>query len=155
MNKVISMDDIIPLIKEQIKNNGEVLFTPKGNSMLPLLRDNRDTVAIGKASSQLKKYQMVLYVRKSGQYVLHRIVKVAGDSYTMRGDNQFVDELGINEEQIIGVVNGFIRKGKKYTLDNKKYKLYCIIWVNTVKLRKRLWICRKTAGKIKRKLLRY
>lgn len=153
MNKIVSMDEIISLIKEQIENNGEVSFTPKGNSMLPLFRNNRDTVVIGKATKRLEKYQIALYVRKSGQYVLHRVIKVNADSYVMRGDNQFVNEFGIRHDQIIGAVNSFTRNGKKYRTDNKIYKVYCILWVGTVKMRKCLWICRKNAGKIKRKIL--
>ena len=42
MNKVVSIEDIVPLIKEQLNYNGTVRFTPKGNSMLPTLRNNKD-----------------------------------------------------------------------------------------------------------------
>lgn len=153
LNKVILMNDIIPLIKEQLKCNGEVSFTPKGRSMMPLLRDNQDTVTIGKTGKQLKKYQMVLYVRKTGQYVLHRVVKVERDGYVMRGDNQLIDESGVQAEQIIGVVNSFKRNGKLYKTTNKIYRLYCVIWINTVKIRSVMKRCRKIAGKVKRKIL--
>lgn len=154
MNKIVSMEDLIPLMKEQIKNNGEVTFTPKGNSMLPLLRNNKDTVTLCKAEFPLKKYDVPLYVRENGKYVLHRVVAIENDSYVMRGDNQFINEPGIREEQIIGIIHSFTRKNKRYDCNSIAYRLYCKIWVNTVGMRKCLKIMRRLAGRIKRKVLR-
>ncbi len=154
MNKTVAMEDIIPLIKEQIEKDGEVTFTPKGNSMFPMLRNNKDTVTIEKAVFPLKKYQIPLYVRENGAYVLHRVVKVEKDGYVMRGDNQFMDEHGITEAQIIGVVSRFTRKNKTYYCNAKSYILYYKIWINTVSFRKYLRVLRRFAGKVKRKIIR-
>lgn len=154
MNKIVSMDDIVPLMKEQIESNGEVTFTPKGNSMLPMLRNNKDTVTLCRAEFPLKKYDLPLYMRDNGQYVLHRIVAVEQGGYVMRGDNQFLNEPGIRENQIIGIVRSFTRKNKKYECSQLKYALYCKVWVNTATIRKYLRTLRKIAGKIKRKVLR-
>lgn len=154
MNKIISMEDMIPLMEDTFQNNGEVTFTPKGISMLPLLRHNKDTVTLGRPEFPLKKYQIAFFLRDNGGYVLHRIVKVDKDSYVMRGDNQFVDEPGIRKEQIIGVVHSFTRKGKKYNGNEILYLLYCLIWVNTVMIRKWVRRTRRAAGRIKRRILR-
>ena len=154
MSKIISMDDIIPLMKEQLEHNGEVTFTPKGVSMLPMLRSNRDTVTLCRVRFPLKKYQVALYLRDNGQYVLHRIVGIEHDRYIMRGDNQFIDEPGIREDQIIAIVDRFNRKGREYTCSSKLYILYYKIWVNTVGIRKGLRRARRIAGKLKRKILR-
>lgn len=154
MNKTVSMDDIAPIICEQMQNNGEVIFTPKGNSMLPMLRNNKDTVTLCKAEFPLKKYDLPLYIRNNGRYVLHRVVAVKKDGYVMRGDNQFFNESGIKDEQIIGIVCRFTRKNKSYDCNSKKYMLYCRIWTYTVKIRKYLRILRIAAGKIKQKILR-
>ena len=154
MNKVVSIEDIVPLIKEQLNYNGTVRFTPKGNSMLPTLRNNKDSVTLKSPVFPLKKYDIAFYVRDNGQYVLHRIVDIPKDgTYTMRGDNQFVNEKGITQEQIIGIVEQFSRKGKEYSGTENFYKLYCVVWCKTVKIRKWLRKLRHIAGKIKRKLL--
>lgn len=154
MNKIVSMEDIVPLMKEQIINNGEVTFTPKGNSMLPMLRNGKDIVTLGKPQFPLKKYDLPLYEREGGKYILHRVVDVNNDTYVMRGDNQFINEPGIKEEQIIGVVKNFTINNKKYSCDSRVYMLYCKVWVNTVRIRRILRIMRRYAGKIKRKILR-
>ena len=46
MNKIVQIEDIVPIIEEQLKSGGKVSFTPRGTSMLPLFRDNVDTVIL-------------------------------------------------------------------------------------------------------------
>lgn len=154
MNKLVSMEDIIPIIREQIANDGKVSFTPKGNSMLPLFRNNQDIVTLAKPEFPLKKYSIVLYQRENGKYVLHRLVENKGKYYTMRGDNQYRNEHQIAEKQIIAVVVEFTRNGKLYKTTDRSYKLYSVFWTNTMPVRMVYKIFRYTAGKVKRKILR-
>ena len=77
-------------IEEQLKNGGTYVSTTSGSSMRPMLRDRRDRVivtAIG--DRELKKYELPLYRRADGKYVLHRIIGVKEDCYVIRGDNTF------------------------------------------------------------------
>ncbi len=154
MNKTVAIEDMIPLMKEQFDQGGQITFTPKGISMLPMLRHNKDTVTLKSPVFPLKKYDIPFYIRNNGSYVLHRIVKVRPDGYVLRGDNQFFNEDGIQENQIIAVMESFTRKGKKYQCTDKMYRLYCVVWTGTVHLRKALRLLRRFGGKIKRKLLR-
>ncbi len=154
MNKLVSMDEIVPIMREQIAHGGKVRFTPKGNSMLPLFRNNLDTVTLEKPEFPLKKYSIVLYQRKSGQYVLHRMVGIRDIYYIMRGDNQYRNEYGISEDQIIAVVSEFTRKGKSAKVTDTAYRIYSVLWSNTVFIRKRYKLLRRALGKIKRKILR-
>lgn len=147
MNKKVSMGELVPLICEQIESNGKITFTPSGISMMPMLRNNKDTVTLQKAELPLKKYQIVLYKRSADKYVLHRVVGVCADGYLMRGDNQFSAERGIQDEQIIAVMSDFTRKGKEYGCQNLKYKLYSTVWVNTVMARKALLILKRAVKK--------
>lgn len=120
-------DELIPLMEERIKNGGSVRFTPRGISMLPMLRSGLDSVVLSPAPEKLKKYDVPLYRRDNGRYVLHRVVGV-GETYTCIGDNQFKKEKGIRQDQIVAVVTSFIRKGKEYDINNFGYKLYCRAW---------------------------
>ena len=80
MNKIIPMEDMVQIIKEQFAAGGEkVSFTPRGCSMLPMLRDNLDKVVLEKPADHLKKYDLPLYMRDNGSYVLHRVVDVGED----------------------------------------------------------------------------
>ena len=118
---------LMPLILETLNEGHEVTFSPHGSSMLPLLREGRDTVTLSKPHGRLKKYDIPLYRRENGQFVLHRVVAV-GETYTCIGDNQFALEYGIKDEQIIAVCTSFARKGKKYSADAPLWRAYAVFW---------------------------
>ena len=78
----------MPLLEEKLSEGGSVELPITGTSMLPLLVQGRDRVIISKADKQLKKYDLPLYKRDDGAFVLHRVVAACGGTYTMCGDNQ-------------------------------------------------------------------
>ena len=108
-------------IEEQINQDGYVLMLSVGDSMQPMLHQRREQLLIEKIKNPLKKGDVVLYKRSSGQYVLHRIVKKKKECYIIRGDNRYINEK-VYSNQIIGILNGFYR-GEKY-IDCQKNKLY-------------------------------
>lgn len=129
MNKEVSFDDIIEIVIEKLNNGGTVTFTPRGKSMLPMLRDGEDVVVLSKPQGRLHLFDIPLYKREDGTYVLHRIVNYDADgSYVLCGDNQFVLEHGVKDSSIIGVVTAFYRKGKPYTVHSLRYRLYVDFW---------------------------
>ncbi len=128
MNNVnnVTLAEMWPFMEEQIKAGKTVRFAPKGTSMLPMLRQGVDTVVLKKAPEKLKKYDLPLYLRENGQFVLHRVVGVRKDSYVMCGDNQCVREYGIKDENILAIASGFYREDVFVSCDNSKYAKYCI-----------------------------
>ena len=124
MNKLeIDLKEFWPLINETISSGGEFRLFHKGKSMMPLLREGIDSVLLI-APNDLKKNDIVLYVRESGQFVMHRIVKLKGDNYTMCGDNQGVFEKGITKSNVLAKVKGIYRGDEYCDLTDKKYKRY-------------------------------
>lgn len=117
----------MPVIKEKLASSGTVKFSPQGISMLPMLRQGIDSVVLSPVPERLKKYDLPLYQRDDGKYILHRVVE-AGESYTCCGDNQFVLEYGLRHEQMIAIVTGFTRGEKEHSVDELGYKLYCRVW---------------------------
>lgn len=127
LSKDIRLEQVMPLIRERLAEGKKVIFGPKGTSMLPMLRQGIDRVELVAVKGKLKKYDIPFYVRDNGQYVLHRIVKVR-DTYTCIGDNQFVYERGIRQDQLIGVVTGFYRADVYVSVKNWRYRWYCRRW---------------------------
>lgn len=121
------LEDLMPLIREELAAGKTVRFSPKGTSMLPMLRQGIDTVTLSPLPGRLEKYDLPLYRRDNGQYVLHRIVD-AGETYTCVGDNQFETEPGVRQDQLIAVVSGFTRGGREYGVTDHSYRLYCRFW---------------------------
>lgn len=86
-------------------------------------------VVLKKPEGRLKYLDVALYRRSNGDFVLHRVVGFDKDSkYIFCGDNQFHKERGITDENIIGVVTAFYRKGKHYTDNSLSYRFYKSAW---------------------------
>ena len=119
-------------IEDIIEKEGYYISTSVGNSMLPFLRDRKDTIVIQKRE-QYKKFDVVLYKRK-GNYVLHRIIKVLPVTFHIRGDNCYYDEY-VKHNEIIGVMVECYRGEKKVNLNRILYKLYVCIRVYSYPIR--------------------
>lgn len=133
----VSLEELMPLIRESLAQGKNVRFSPKGVSMLPMLRQGKDTVVLSPLPERLKKYDLPLYQRKDGQYVLHRVVK-AGEKYACMGDNQFFQEPGLDHGQMIALVTAFTRNGREHTVNEIGYRIYCRVWHYSRPVR-RLW----------------
>lgn len=120
-----SYADLEPIIREKLENGGKVRIKPRGTSMLPMLRQGIDEVELVKPSGKLKKYDIPFYKRKSGQFVLHRIVGKNKDGYILCGDNQFEYEYGITDDMIIAKMSGYYSDGQHISADNADYMKYC------------------------------
>ena len=134
-NKRIDLDSLMPIIREQLDGGNSVTFSPRGVSMLPMLHQGRDTVTLSPIIGKMKKFDLPLYKRDNGKYVLHRIVSVK-NGITCVGDNQFALEHGLRDDQMIAVVTSFTRNGKEISADSAGYKLYCRVWHYTRPIRR-------------------
>jgi hypothetical protein len=107
----LNINEILPLVEEQVKVGGYFYLIPKGVSMLPTIKGDVDTVTL-EAPDSLKSGDIVLYKRENGQVVLHRIVKIIGDELTLCGDAQMDFELGIKADDVVARVRE-IKKGER------------------------------------------
>lgn len=114
--------------EEEIRRNGTIIYTNVGDSMLPFIKQGRDVLVISRAEGRLKRYDVPLYKRDSGQYVLHRILKVRENDYVICGDNRCSKEYGITDRHIIGVLTGVIRDGREIPVTDLKYRIYVHLW---------------------------
>lgn len=127
-----------------LKKYGFLTYRNKGPSMLPLLKPGRDLfTVVPKSSRRCEKYDVVLYRRPPEQYVLHRVIRVREDDYVILGDNCIKKEYGITDDDIIGVMTSFVRKGREYTVSDWRYRLYSRIWCAVHPL----WILLYRAGR--------
>lgn len=124
--KQVALNELFPLMEEQLSCGKTVTFGPKGTSMLPLIRQGVDKVVLKKFEAPLKKYDIPLYRRADGSFILHRVVKVDKDkTYIMSGDNQTALERGVTDDQILGVVSGVYRGDKFISCKSFSYRIYC------------------------------
>ncbi len=126
MKEVLKLEDLLPLIEEALSAGAPFTFFPRGGSMMPMLRQGLDRAEIvSKKKRAPKKGEVILYRRKNGDFILHRIIKENKDgNFTTCGDAQLMPEYGVKAESIIAVLSGFFREDVYISADNKKYKSY-------------------------------
>jgi len=130
----LPLEQMMPLIKERLSEGGSIKISPKGISMLPMLRQGKDSVVLSPLPGRLNKYDLPLYQRNDGKYILHRIIRV-DNNYTCMGDNQLSAER-VEHSQLIAYVTAFYRGEKLYSVKNPVYRFYCLVWCNNIKLRR-------------------
>ena len=129
------MDEIFPIIEEGIKSGGRIRFYPRGKSMLPLIREGIDSV-IFEEIKEVKKYDLILYLREDGTFVLHRVIKISKDEYTFCADNLLTIEKHIKRQALKAKVTGIYRGETFMSLDSSEYLRYSKRRVAQIYIRK-------------------
>ena len=133
------MSEATSSFEQILERDGRLVYTSVGNSMEPFIHSGRDLLVIERPEGRLKPYDVPLYRRDSGQYVLHRVLKVNRDDYVICGDNRWRRERGITDRHVIGVLRAIVREGKTIPVDDpaymKRVKLWCrFFWVRAALL---------------------
>ena len=147
----LPMKELAELIKLQLSEGGSAQLRVTGCSMLPMLREGRDAVTLVPIVGHLEKGNVILYQRKNGQYILHRIIRAEGGNYICCGDNQFEKEL-VEHSQAVAVVSAFTHKDRHHACTDWGYRLYTAIWVGLFPLRKFYILMRRKLGRLRRKM---
>ncbi len=133
-------------IEEELNRTGRILRTTTGISMEPMLKHRKNIVVLEKANGILKKYDIALFKRPNGQYVLHRVLKVREKDYIICGDNSLQKEI-VPYKWVLAYASGYYKNGKLISLNDENYKKY----LKTLGIRHiKLWIKTKAKSVIKR-----
>lgn len=139
-------------IESQLTEQGFYVSTTVGWSMFPMLRNRRDRVIVlPKGDERLKKYDLPLYRRPDGKYILHRIIGVKDGMYIIRGDNTYVKE-HVPESWVLGYVSEFYRNGKHHICSARGYRFYAAVWNLIFPFRWCFWMFRRVLSKCRRVL---
>ena len=119
--------------REYIEQHGTLTYSNVGVSMMPLLRQGKDLFTVRKkAGERCRAGDVVLYMRGTDRYVLHRVIEVRPDDYVIMGDNCVSREYGIRDEDILGVMTGYVRGGREHSTDEISYRLYTFFIMHTI-----------------------
>ncbi len=136
-NTVFSPDVLLEEYRELLKDDKiEALpLVISGNSMSPFLIHGRDTVYLSRLTRSVKKGDVLLYQRKTGAYVLHRVYKIENNCFTMVGDAQTELEPGIHPEQVLAIMTMAERKGKKQAPGTFWWEFFEKVWIRMLPVR--------------------
>ena len=121
-------------IEEVLKEKGVYVGPTVGVSMLPMLKNRRDTIIVRPKTERLQPLDVALY-KRGNDYVLHRVLSLTETGYIIRGDNCYSDE-NVPESAVIGVLTEFYRKNKHFLCTDEKYLKYVKRRLKTYKTRR-------------------
>ena len=139
-------------VEEVIAERGTYMTNTLGSSMRPLFKTHRDAVILSRPDREIRKYDVVLYKTERG-YILHRVIKIKGDTLVIRGDNTFVREY-VKASDVIAYMTAFNRKGKRREITSASYVLYSRFWNLIYPVRFVLRKLRTLLGRIKRRIFK-
>ena len=143
MKQTLDTREYITVLKEMTEQGMDVSMTISGTSMEPFLIHGRDRIYFQKPKSPIQKGDMVFFQRTTGEYVMHRVMKVNDHRYYVAGDHQTFLEGPIEETQIFAKVVSVERDGVWLTEKDHIWNFYAVWW------RRLFWI-RKVVNKVKR-----
>lgn len=115
-NQKISFEALFPIIKEELDNKRSFSFTAFGKSMHPTIRGGVHRVTLSPMDEMPKIGDILFYRRTNGMFVLHRLCKIESDgSYTFCGDNQYLLETNIKQNQLLAKMTKLEINGKDVT----------------------------------------
>ena len=120
---VVLVNEIDKFIKEGLQVN----FKPKGNSMLPFIVGERDSVVL-KAPENIKIGDIVLAKVGVSNYVLHRVIAMNDDRITLMGDGNIIGTERCRLTDIVAVAIKINKGGKEIDCRSKYHLFKARIW---------------------------
>lgn len=144
----LPMERLYPLLAEQLERGGSALLPVTGSSMLPALRQGRDTVVLC-PPEELRRGDVILFLRGNGRYVLHRIIRRSGPGFLCCGDNQWQTER-VAAEQVLARVSAVRRRGREIPAASPGWRLWAWLWTALMPVRRPVLRVRRGLGKLRR-----
>lgn len=113
-----------------------VVLKTKGNSMLPLIRGDRDSVELHLENS-VRENDIVLAHLPGGQYVLHRVIAIDGENVTLMGDGNIRGTEHCRMGDICGTVLFVVREdGTRVDVRSDRALRRAVIWRRLLPVRR-------------------
>ena len=122
MARVVSNELLFAEVASAIREGKSVVIKPKGCSMLPFIRGERDEVVLV----------------RPGVYVLHRVMEIREDSLVLMGDGNLQGKERCRKEDVVAKVAEVIRDGHKHDCRAPRYRLMVRMWIRLMPVRR--WI---------------
>ena len=116
-------------VAERLSDGDNVRLRLKGNSMFPLLRNNKDVVVLAPCTGEKLVPMDVVLFRYRGDYVLHRIVRREGDRLLMQGDGVYASYEQCMVGDVVGRVIAVCRpSGRVDSVDGWRWRITSRLW---------------------------
>lgn len=130
MARVVDTREYLDMVRELLADGQTSVAVPlSGSSMTPFLHPG-DMAYLDLPKEPLRRGDVVLYTRPSGQYVLHRVVSLNRDgTVTMVGDAQTELEVLDGTHRIHAIMTKAQHKGKILTPASPRWRFFRTVWL--------------------------
>ncbi len=112
----IDNNQLIGEVKKLLKTFPRVVLPVKGTSMLPFIIGSKESVELVRWEKDFQIGDIVLAWTKD-YYVIHRIIKIDGDDYTLMGDGNIIGTESCKRSDIVAKAEYVVDKhGNKHFL---------------------------------------
>ena len=110
-----------------LRQGQPVRIKPRGRSMEPFIHEETDEVILQKVR-HLAVGQIVLAHLPEGNHVLHRVIRIKGDTVILMGDGNLHGTEQCTKHQVYGIVSQIIRGNKTINVFSKTVQIKAWIW---------------------------
>jgi len=136
---IVPNDILLGEIRKLVAEGHPVKFRVRGQSMLPFIVGDRDSVRLVKTTLYRPK-DIALAEIRPGHFMLHRIVSVAGnqpkDSVTLMGDANLKEQEHCRIDNLAGRVDRIFRNGKEIDPHGRTERIAVYCWLLLMPLRR-------------------
>lgn len=113
--KIYPNNIILDEVTEILSTSRKIILMTKGNSMLPFIRGEKDSVLLEKPDN-ISVGDIVLAnigTKENHKYVLHRVFSIDSDKITLMGDGNYAQKEYCSKSDLSGKVTSIIRPNGK------------------------------------------
>ena len=122
-------------VESHLREGKSVVIPVKGYSMLPFIRDGRDSVEL-RSKGELEVGDIALARLGNGHFVLHRIWEIEGERVKLMGDGNIAGKEICSRGDIIGVASKIFRGKKVIDCTSAAYVRNVKIWRRLLPIRR-------------------
>ena len=125
--------ELLPIVRAALERGQHVLMTANGSSMLPFIHDG-DTIELESLRAAPQIGDILLVEGVVGHYVVHRVIRVKGDAFLLRGDAQTQTEGPYTRSRALGKVIASYRGGRARVHRGGRWRLAGLVWLHSAPL---------------------
>ena len=133
--KILPNHILLEQVSNLISEGEDVVLRVKGESMMPFIHGDRDSVVLTHAY-EVSVGDIVLCEIRPDKYVMHRIIVIRGRMLTLMGDGNYVDVEVCDTSSVRGVVVRFNRNGLTVDCSSIWYRRLSYLWVKLKPIRR-------------------
>ncbi|MFD2743226.1 MULTISPECIES: S24/S26 family peptidase [Sphingobacterium] len=138
LSKTIENHLFFQHVQEYIDDGKDVVFSVRGSSMSPFLKE-RDLITIKPLKDKDLKAGHIVLARYKKGYILHRVIRIDKEFLFLAGDANLVQIEKVDRNAVVGFLSEATRDKKDIPLYTSRMLCYAKLWYYIRPIR-RVWI---------------